>query len=373
VDDARSRAIPELRFGSSDGFALGVEEELLLVDAHTHALSHTAVDTLERLVVPDGAGSAHPDTYAALVEFASPVCATAADGVGALDRLRGALRDAGAMAIGAGIHPDGARGDVVHHPAPRYAAIHDQLRGLLRRTPTCALHVHVGMPDAEAAIRACTALRELLPVLQALAAGSPWWHGQDSGLQSARAQLFRGYPRADIPRAWTSFDDYADDVVAIVRAGDLPDYTFLWADLRPHPKLGTVEVRAMDAQSSLRDALGLTALIRAVAAQGATEGGPWTTPSTREVLEESSFRAARDGLAATLWHDGALRPVPEIVRWWTTRVADAAKALGDADALTELDRLLVDGASADRQRRAFAAGGMPALLQHLVTETATPL
>lgn len=370
---ARERAIPEIRFGTSTGFALGVEEELLLVDPVTHALSHTAVETLERLVVPAGAGSAHPDTYAALVEFASPVCATAVDGVGALDRLRAALRATGATAIGAGIHPDGARGDVVHHPAPRYAAIHEQLRGLLRRTPTAALHVHVGMPDAEAAIRACTALRELLPLLQALAAASPWWHGADSGLQSARAQLFRGYPRADIPRAWSSFEDYVDDVVAVVEAGDLPDYTFLWADLRPHPRLGTVEVRAMDAQPSLRDALGLTALVRAVAAQGAREGGPWPVPSTREALEESSFRAARDGLAATLWHDGALRPVPEIARWWTARVRDVAAELGDADALTEIERLLRDGGSADRQRAAHARGGMPALLAHLAAETKTPL
>lgn len=373
ADPARVRAIGEVRFGSSEGFALGVEEELLLVHPVTHALSHTAVETLDRLIVPPGAGSAHPDTYAALVEFASPVSRTAHDGVATLDALRRALRETGATAIGAGIHPDGARGDVVHHPAPRYAEIHAQLRGLVRRTPTGALHVHVGMPDAEAAIRACTALRELLPLLQALSAGSPWWHGVDSGLQSARAQLFRGYPRADIPRAWASFDDYVDDVVSVVEAGDLPDYTFLWADLRPHPKLGTVEVRAMDAQSSLRSALGLTALIRAVAVQGASDGGPWPTPSTREALEESSFRAARDGLAATLWHDGALRGVPEIARWWTTRVADVARDLGDADALAEIEILLRDGGSADRQRAAFSAGGMPGLLAHLVAETATPL
>jgi len=370
---ARERAVPAVAFGSSSGYALGVEEELLLVDPVTHALSHSAVGVLDRLVVPADGSSAHPDTYAALVEFASPVSATAQDAVGALAALRAALRGAGATALGAGIHPDGARGDVVHHPAARYTEIHDQLRGLLRRTPTAAFHVHVGMPDAESAIRASNALRELLPLLQALAAGSPWWHGADSGLQSARAQLFRGYPRAGIPRAWSSFADYVDDVVAVVEAGDLPDYTFLWADLRPHPKLGTVEVRAMDAQSSLRSMLALAALIRAVAARGAVDGPATATSATREALEESSFRAARDGLHATLWHEGAMRSVPEIARWWVQRHRDVAADLGDAAALDELETLLRDGGSADRQRAAFSHGGMESPLAHLVRETATPL
>jgi carboxylate-amine ligase len=354
-------------------FALGVEEELLTVDPATLALTHTGVDALSRFDVPAEAGSAHPDTYAALVELASPVCANAEEGVWRIAALRAQARNAGAALIGAGIHPAGAFGDVVHVDEPRYDEIHAQLRGLLRRTPTCALHVHVGMPDAATAIHVYNGLREWLPLLQALTGNSPFWHGLDSGLATARAQLFRGYPRGDIPPAFRTFEDFEESVAAVVAAGDAPDYTFLWWDIRPHPNLGTVEVRAMDAQSSLATIAGLTGLIHALAraaADAAVPSGGW---SAREALMESSFRAARDGLAATLLHDGALTPVPEIARAAMAQARPFARELGSDGALEQLERVLTEGAGADRQRAAFARGGMRAVLEHLVTETAAAL
>lgn len=347
-------------------FALGVEEELIVVDPATLALSHRGGDVLAGMDVPEEAGSAHPDTYAALVEFASPVAATPEDGVRAIAALRARALESGPPTpalIGAGIHPDGAFGDVVHVDEPRYDEIHAQLRGLLRRTPTCALHVHVGMPDPETAIHVYNGLREWLPLLQALAANSPFWHGVDSGLATARAQLFRGYPRSDIPPAFASFEDFEETVAAVVAAGDAPDYTFLWWDIRPHPRLGTVEVRAMDAQSSLRTVHGLVALVAGLARAAADAPVPPGGWSPREALEESSFRAARDGIHATLLHDGALRPVAEIA-------AGAVALAGDDPALSEITRLVREGAGADRRRAAFARGGMPEVLRELAAETA---
>jgi carboxylate-amine ligase len=354
-------------------FAVGVEEELIVVDPATHGLSHTGVEILERMTVPAGAGSAHPDTYAALVEFASPVVATASEGARAVAALRERARAAGATLIGAGIHPAGAFGDVVHVDEPRYDAIHAQLRGLLRRTPTCALHVHVGMPDAETAIRVFNGLREHLPLLQALAANSPFWHGADSGLASARAQLFRGYPRGDLPPAFASYADFEATVAAVVGAGDAPDYTFLWWDIRPHPRLGTVEIRAMDAQSALWTVEALAGLVHALARAAADDDRDPQTWSPREALMESSFRAARDGLGATLWHEGAMRPVPEIARAALERARPYAAELDAGGALEQVERLLTAGGGADRQRAVHARGGMPELLAHLAAETAAPL
>jgi carboxylate-amine ligase len=348
-----------------NGFPLGVEEELIVVDGATLALSHTGTEVLAAMDVPEGAGSAHPDTYAALVEFASPICATPAEGVAAVAALRARALAGGATLLGAGIHPDGAFGDVVHVDEPRYHEIHAQLRGLLRRTPTCALHVHVGMPDAETTIHVYNGLREWLPLLQALAGNSPFWHGVDSGLATARAQLFRGYPRGDIPRAFASFQDFEECVAAVVAAGDAPDYTFLWWDIRPHPRLGTVEVRAMDAQSSLATAFGLVGLIHGLAHAAAEAPAPSGGWSPREALMESSFRAARDGIGATLLHDGTLRPVPEVAAAAVAR----ATPFGDPDALAEVARIAATGAGADRQRAAFARGGMRAVLELLVSET----
>ena len=252
----------------------------------------------------------------------------AGQGVAALSALRARLRAAGGTAIGAGIHPDGAFGDVVLFDEPRYHRIVDQLQGLIRRTPTCALHVHVGMPDAATAIRVFNGLREQLPLLQALAANSPFWHGRDSGLATARAQLFRGYPSADIPRAFDCLDDYVDSVEGVVAAGDLPDYTFLWWDVRPHPRLGTVEVRAMDSQSALWSAAGLAALVHALARAEAHEPRDAWLP--REVLMEASFTAApRSGRAAPA-STARCAPCP---RSRARRARPHAQELGSADAL----------------------------------------
>jgi carboxylate-amine ligase len=361
-----SEAIPVVNFGAGSDFALGVEEELVLVDPETHALEHGAVEVLGRLHVPADEGGIHPEAYAAVVELVSPICSDASAGVAALGNLRRRLHEAGAAAIGAGLHPDGAFGDVIHYPNERYRLIGEEMRGLQARTPTCALHVHVGMPDAEAAIRAFNYVRSHLPLLQALAANSPFWYGRDSGLASARAHVFRALPRSEIPPSFESFDEFAERATRLVAAGDMPNYTFLWWDIRPHPILGTLEVRAMDSQFSHESAAGLAALVHALARRGVEERGPWVE---REVLMESSFRAARDGLYATLWHDGALRPVPEIARATVELARPYARELGSEAALEGVERILAEGNGAFRQRAAFASGGMPAVLAELVRET----
>lgn len=123
----------------------------------------------------------------------------------------------------------------------------------------------------------------------------------------------------------------------------------------------------MDAQSSLRTVAGLVSLVHALARRATEEHGPW---ERREVLMESSFRAARDGLGATIWWDGAMRPVPEVARSAISLARPYARELGSEAALEEVERVLVEGNGAMRQRAAFARGGMPALLSGLVRETA---
>jgi carboxylate-amine ligase len=239
----------EHAFGREAPFALGIEEELLLVHPATLRLAGGASDLVARVTA--AAGAVAEDVYQALIEVSTPVVGSAAEGHDALAALRDELRAAGATLLGAGLHPDGAFGDVEHIVSPRYEAIRADMRGLLARTPTAALHVHVGMPDPETAIDVCNRLRAHLPLLQALAAHSPYWHGRDSGFASARSMLFRGFPRAIIPPAFAGWEHYADFVGWWEQTADVPDCTYLWWDLRPSPRLGTVEVRAMDAQSRL--------------------------------------------------------------------------------------------------------------------------
>ncbi len=346
-------------------FALGMEEELLLVDPDTFALVHGSSELLPRARAEHG--ELKHDVYEAMVECATPVVRDAEAGAEALAALRQALYDAGATLVGAGIHPAGGFGDVVHVPEARYRAIGESMQGLSRRTPTAALHVHVGMPDADTAIAVYNRLRAHLPLLQALAANSPYWHGTDSGFASARAQIFRGFPRTIIPPAFADWAAYEELVAWWVAAGDLDDYTYLWWDLRPHPRLGTVEVRAMDAQSRLESAAGLAALIHGLAAACADGAEEPALPS--EALMESSFRASRDGVEATVWWRGGLRPIREVGADALAAARPYARDLGTEDALEEVERILREGGGADRMREGHAAGGMCGVLTRLAAET----
>ena len=175
----------EHRFGQRAGFPLGIEEELLLIEPETFGPANIASELIAAIEPPSGVIT--NDVYEALIECSTPVVQSAPEGMETLQSLRGLLYAAGARYIGGGLHPDVQYGDVQHVETARYQKIRDEMRGLLSRTPTAALHVHVGMPDPETAIHTCNRLRVHLPLLQALAAHSPYWFGIDSGMASSRA------------------------------------------------------------------------------------------------------------------------------------------------------------------------------------------
>ena len=134
------------------------------------------------------------------------------------------------------------------------------MRGLIKRTPECALHVHVGVPDPEAAVAAMNGLRELLPLLHGLGANSPFWFGADSGMASSRAAVIRAYPGRGIPPVLNSWDDYLEGLDAVQAGGGPTDHTMVWWDARPQPRLGTVELREVDVQTDLDSAAAIAAL-----------------------------------------------------------------------------------------------------------------
>ncbi|HZO58633.1 MAG TPA: YbdK family carboxylate-amine ligase [Solirubrobacterales bacterium] len=352
-------------FNNSEPLTLGLEEELLLVDADTHELAHVAEQVLAAVELPE-ALAAH-EAFASEIELRTPVSRAVTAAAGALDSARSAARAAGATLMAAGLHPAARWGDVRMTDKPRYRSLDQTMRSLIRRTPECALHVHVGAPDAEAAIKMLNGLRLHLPLLQGLSANSPYWFGEDSGLASARFAIVRAYPRRGVPRFFHDWSEYAETVQATGEAGEFDDYTFIWWDTRIHPRLGTVEVREMDVQSSLEDAAALAALVQALAKQ-ALESPP-ADPLPAEAVGESSFRASRDGLDATIRHDGRMRPLRDVARSTVESVAGHARELGAEDALAGVERILSEGGGAARQRAAAQRGGLPELLAQLVRDT----
>jgi carboxylate-amine ligase len=355
----------EHRFGQRAGFPLGIEEELLLIDAETRRPANIASDLVA--AVDPAEGVIMNDLYEALIECSTPVVRSAPEGVEVLAALREQLRESGAAFIGGGLHPGVEYGDVVHVETDRYQAIRNEMRGLVSRTPTAALHVHVGMPDPETAIHACNRLRVHLPLLQALAASSPYWFGVDSGLASSRSAMFRAFPRSRVPQAFEGWEHYQEVIRWCVATAEIPDYTYVWWDIRPSPHLGTVEVRAMDSQTQLDSVTGIAALVHALAvacADGAEELAPPT-----EGIAESSFRAARDGIDATIWWRGALRPVREVGADALEIARPYARELDGEDALSEVERILREGGGADRMRAAHAAGGLDEVLAQSARES----
>lgn len=351
---------------ATETFTIGVEEELLLVEPDTYALSHTSSELIEAM--GEDELCARQDLYEAQVELSSRPRGRGAEAVAALRRMRRAVVEAGWTPMGAGIHPAAELGDVRVVRKERYTRAAAYLGGVVRRTPDCALHVHVGMPDPDTAVRAANGLRERLPVLHALAANSPFWYGQDAHLASARFVLRRGFPRVEVPRAYRDFEDFEQSIAATLAAAGADDYTSLWWDVRPHPRLGTVEVRVMDAQSSLRAVTGLAALVHGLAIHEALS--PRREWPEREPIEEALFAATTHGLEARLLGDGGLRPAPELAR---EALELARRHLSDVglgtDELDEIERILTDGGGADRQRTAFQSGGMRQVQAFLVAET----
>jgi carboxylate-amine ligase len=353
-------------FGRQPGFTLGIEEELLLVDPATRALVGEAARMLARLDLPDGA--AGHEAFAAQVELRSPVSRDVGEAIAAVAIGRAALLGAGAVPMAAPLHPAAEPGDAQLTDLPRYARVNDDMRGLIQRTPESALHVHVGMPDPEAAVRALNGLRLHLPLLGGLAAASPFWFGRDSGLASARWAIVMAYPGRGVPRAFAGWDDYCETLAAAVRAAGAEDYTHLWWDVRLHPRLGTVELREMDVQASLPDAAALAGLVHCLARLAAERDAP---PLPAEALQWSAFRAARDGLDAELIAgDGSVRPLRSLAAEALAAARTVAGEIGAEGALVYVEQLLREGGGAVRARTVFAAGGMDGLLRTLVERTA---
>jgi carboxylate-amine ligase len=353
-------------FGNERPFSIGIEEELFLVDPLSGALINSSAAVVAR--AGESAGEIERELHACQVELISPVCRTAAHAAATLARTRGALLDTGTGLLGAGTHPSAPEGSAEITDKDRYERIRELL-GDAVLTPVGGLHVHVGMASAQAAVRAYNGLREHLPLLQALSANSPFSHGRDTGLASAREVTLRGWPRSGVPRALESFDDFRALAGLMTRAAGVPDYTWFWWKLRPHPRLGTVEVRSLDAQTRLEDTAALAALVQCLAHHHAERDLP--TPSPPALIEEGLFRAARFGVRAELPDArGELHPLAKVLDAALELCAGRAAELGCEAELEGLAQLVADGGGAGRQRAIYEVAGMDSLLRALLEITA---
>jgi carboxylate-amine ligase len=295
-------------------YTVGVEEEVMLLESNGWSLAHAA-DMVLPALSPELADQVTRETHGSVIELRTKVHEGVPSAADELRRWRQALEDTlrplGLRAASAGTHPFATWHDTVVSGGERQGFVYGSMRELARREPTCALHVHVGVDDAEAAIRVCNRLRAHLPMMLALSANSPFWQGRDTGLASARTPLFQAFPRVGIPRVFEDYDDYVRTVDLLIRAEAFPEPTFLWWDVRPQPRLGTVEVRIMDAQTTVDETSALVAFVQCVVRLELEEGYvPGELVRSPEVLDENRFLAARDGMEADFIDPVAGRRVP---------------------------------------------------------------
>jgi len=350
-------------------YTVGVEDEVMLLDPGDWSLAQSSDEVLARLA-SDFAPNAQAETHASVVELATGIHGDVAGAVGELRELRGwllrELQGLGLSAAAAGTHPDAAWERTEISQEPRYRVLEESMRSLVRREPTMALHVHVGVADPHQAIRLLNAVRPVLPLLLALSANSPFSQRRDGGFASSRRLIFGAFPRTGTPRAFDGYREYVDAVDALIESGALPDPSFLWWDVRPQPRLGTVELRIMDAQSSLADIEPIVALIQSYARLVLVDGLAFS-PAAPEVLEENEFLAARDGMDARLVEPISRRlvPVRELIESLVEACRPHAAALGCGVEL-EGTRRLAAANGARRQRRLVASGAeLPRLVARL--------
>ena len=340
-------------------WTVGVEEEVMLVSPETWLPVSRCEDVLAALP-EELASCARAETHGSALELATVPHTTVGAAAAQLADLRaglGATLDAlGCRAAVAGTHPTARWEDIEVSPGARYQFVHASMRELARREPTFGLHVHVAVPEAEAALRALNALRRHIPVLLALSGNSPFWQGRDSGLASARTPAFQAFPRTGTARRFADYADYVEAIDVLVRCDAIPEPTFLWWDARLQPAFGTVEVRVMDAQTHVQDTAALAALVQCLVrleAERAEE--PLSAADAPEVVAENRFIAARDGMGACLIDPPERVHVRERLAQLVAECEPIAQALGCADELARV-ATLAEWPGAARQR-AFAARG----------------
>jgi carboxylate-amine ligase len=321
----------------------------MLLDPTSWSLAQHSDRVLARLssrVSPHAAA----ETHEAAIELATTPHASAIDAAGEAADLRAGLgRDVerlGLRVAAAGTHPFAVWTETKVSSGARYQLVYETMRELARREPTFALHVHVGVPDPEAALELLNRMRAHLPLLLALSANSPFWQGRDSGFCSVRTPIFDAFPRVGIPRAFRSYPDYVEVVDQLLRADAIPEPTFLWWDVRLQPSLGTVELRVMDVQATSAHTAALVAAVQTIAHLELEEGyHPAPLIHAHEVLRENRFLAARDGMEARLIDPVLEERVParELLEDLLEAGLPHAQELGCADAFESLADLAHEG------------------------------
>jgi carboxylate-amine ligase len=362
---AAGGSVLDHKFGQSEPYTLGVEEEYMLLDSETFDLVQHIDTVLEAISGHELEAHINPELMQSVLEVATPVCRTPADVERALTQLRRYVTEiasAKGLRVGsAGTHPFSLFERQRITARDRYRNLVDQMQYVARRELIFGLHVHVAVADPDTAIQVVNGLLVQLAPLLALSASSPFWRGEPTGLASSRQMVFAAFPRSGPPPRFTSYAEYAEVVGQLEKTGCIADYTHIWWDIRPHPRLGTVEVRICDAVSELSDAIAITAYVQALVKHFSerSEAGEEIPTYHRILTNENKWLAGRYGLEAPIMDLATGKrnriPVAQLIRRTLKEIEPHARELGTERELEGIRDILAKGNGADRQLRIFNA------------------
>ena len=365
----------EHRF-SGTPFTIGIEEELMLVDAASFELAQGIEEVLADC--GDGVGEVKPELMQAMLEIATDPCANlreAGQQLGELRRRVGDTASRNGMALAAsGTHPTGLGEEQLIVERPRYLELAGQLGWIARQELIFGTHVHVGIDDADKAIYIADGVRRHIPLMLALSSNSPLWRGEVTGMMSSRTPVFRAFPRVGVPPHYGTWEIFSGRVELMMRSGAIPDYTYLWWDVRPHPNLGTVEVRVFDQQTRLEDSIALAALAICLIHRyhvNFAESEPLIEVPT-ELIDDNKVRAALRGIEGELVDFPRHRQAPaaDLAREMIAELEPDAAALGCEAELAGVLRLIDAGTGARTQLEVLERSGRPEeLVRYLCEQT----
>ena len=364
------------KFDASQDFTIGLEEEYAIVDPRTLELEHRFEDVMaacrrDEVLAEAAAG----ELIASEVEIRSGRSQSFAEAVERQRERRARLFDvAGGLGLGlaaTGTHPWAGYLDQRIIDTPHYNRLRQELGWVAQRNNTWSLHLHMGVRGADRAIAVCDWLRELLPLLLAVSANSPFLDRRDTGLHSVRTEIFtRTFPRCGVPSPFRDWETYAGFVGDLERYGSVVESTQLWWSVRPHHNFGTVEVRICDAQTRGDESFALAGLIAACIAQTALDydehgyGGRGAPLADREI-EENLWRAIRYGAGGRMidFRRGEEMPTRALLEQVLVWAEPARTQLG-------IDVSLPERNGAERAREALDAGvGIEDVYRDAVAET----
>ncbi len=336
---------------------IGIEEEYMLVHPETGDLVQTAPDSLIPLLREKLGDQVSREFLQCQVEIGTKVCKDIKAARESLVWLRSTVAEAaaehGLAIIAASTHPFAQAQTQAVTPKARYAALAEDLQGVVRRLLISGMHVHVGIEDNDASIDLMTQAAYILPHLLALSTSSPFWQGEDSGLKSYRISVWDEMPRTGLPHYFETYSDYQRHVQILVDAGIIEDGSKIWWDLRPSCRFPTLEMRISDLCTTLDDTICIAALYACwlrMLYRLRLNNQRWRRYSLM-LLEENRWRAHRYGVDEGLidFGRGQIIPYPQLLDEMLEIIAEDAEALNCIEEVEHAHTILTRGTSAHRQ------------------------